>query len=118
MYTTTLCFSWDEEKSGANLRERGFDFGFASLIFSGPTLEREDCRRDYGERRIIAIGVADGIHVALVYMDRSIGRGVVERRIISARRANRKERVVYEAYQQDQDPQSWPRRPRSRAKNE
>src|ERR1043166_6622139 len=34
-------FSWDPEKSEANLRERGFDFAFATLVFDGPTLERE-----------------------------------------------------------------------------
>jgi uncharacterized DUF497 family protein len=29
-------YEWDPEKSEANLRERGFDFAFASLIFDGP----------------------------------------------------------------------------------
>lgn len=49
-------FSWDPAKSDANLRERGFDFAFASLVFDGPTAEKEDLRQDYGERRILAIG--------------------------------------------------------------
>ena len=53
-------FSWDTHKSSVNLRERGFDFGFASLVFDGMTVETEDRRRDYGEKRIVAIGVADG----------------------------------------------------------
>jgi uncharacterized DUF497 family protein len=39
-------FAWDRRKSAQNLRERGFDFEFATLIFEGPTLEREDSRRD------------------------------------------------------------------------
>ncbi len=42
-------FEWDPEKSEANLRERGFDFEFATLVFDGTTLERPDRRRDYGE---------------------------------------------------------------------
>jgi uncharacterized DUF497 family protein len=46
-------FEWDEAKSNANLKERGFDFDFASLVFDGPTLEVEDRRREYGERRIV-----------------------------------------------------------------
>lgn len=41
-------FAWDPEKSEVNLRERGFDFEFASRIFDGPTLEKEDRRHDYG----------------------------------------------------------------------
>jgi uncharacterized DUF497 family protein len=32
-------FEWDEAKSEANLRERGFDFAYAALIFDGATLE-------------------------------------------------------------------------------
>jgi hypothetical protein len=47
---------WDEEKSEANYRARGFDLSFATLIFGGPTLEKEDRRRDYGEERVIAVG--------------------------------------------------------------
>lgn len=95
-------FAWDASKSEANLRARGFDFEFAALVFAGPTLEREDTRRDYGERRVIVIGVADGIHLAAVYTDRRIGSRGIERRIISARRASRKERDVYEAAVQAQ----------------
>jgi uncharacterized DUF497 family protein len=52
-------YSWDEAKSAANLRERGFDFAFATLVFDQPTVVVEDRRRDYGERRFVAIGLAD-----------------------------------------------------------
>jgi hypothetical protein len=97
MYALDVRFAWHAAKSEANLRDRGFDFEFATLVFSGPTLEREDARHDYGERRVLAIGVADGVHLALVYTDRRIGRRGIERRITSARRASRKERAVYEA---------------------
>ena len=89
-------FEWDEAKSEANLRERGFDFEFASLIFDGPTFEVEDRRRDYGERRIVAIGVADNLHLTVVYTDRQGDKGEVLRRIISSHRSNRRERTVYE----------------------
>jgi uncharacterized DUF497 family protein len=34
-------FTWDPRKSETNLADRGFDFEFATLIFDGPTLERE-----------------------------------------------------------------------------
>lgn len=88
-------FGWDARKSVRNLRERGFDFEFATLIFEGPTLEREDSRRDYGERRVIALGEASRIGLTVVYTDRAgVGDGVV-RRIISARVSSRREREAY-----------------------
>ena len=89
-------FVWDPAKSDANLRDRGFDFSFAALIFEGPTVEVEDRRQDYGERRVVAIGEADGIHLTMVYTDRAADTGETVRRIISARRSNRRERKIYE----------------------
>jgi len=87
-------FGWDRRKSAENLRLRGFDFEFATLMFEGPTLERQDHRRDYGEKRILAIGFAQGIPLTVVYTDRAEA-GVVVRRIISARLSNRRERQAY-----------------------
>jgi uncharacterized protein len=87
-------FTWDPDKSQLNLRDRDFDFAFATLIFDGPTLERVDNRQDYGETRVIAIGVADGIPLTVVFTDRTEGEEVI-RRIISARVSNRRERKAY-----------------------
>ena len=87
-------FAWDERKSQANLRERGFDFAFASLIFDGITVAVEDRRRDYREKRMVAIEEADGIRLTVVYTDRQDDGGVT-RRIISARRSNRRERRIH-----------------------
>ena len=89
-------FEWDEAKSETNLDERGFDFAFASLIFDGLTVEVEDRRRDYGERRVVAIGIADGVHLTVVYTDRETPKAQVTRRIISARRSSRHERKIYQ----------------------
>ena len=88
-------FAWDRDKSDTNLRDRGFDFAFATLIFDGPTVEVEDRRRDYRETRIVAIGLADGLHLTVVYIDRA-GRGRLTRRIVSARRSNRRETKIYD----------------------
>ena len=88
-------FSWNSRKSEANLAERGFDFEFATLIFDRPTLERLDDRRDYGESRVVAVGVAQGIHLTVAYTDRFVAGQDIERRIISARRSNRRERKAY-----------------------
>ena len=85
-----MIFEWDEAKSRRTLRERGFGFDYAAGIFSGPTLERQDERRDYGEVRIQAIGRAATDILFVVYTDRDDAR-----HIISARRANRKERVSW-----------------------
>jgi uncharacterized DUF497 family protein len=89
-------WEWDRKKSEANLRERGFDFAFASLIFDGPTLVAEDTRRDYGERRFVAIGLADELHLTVVFTDRAGRGGTITRRIVSARRSNRRERRRYD----------------------
>jgi hypothetical protein len=88
-------FSWDSRKSEANLAERGFDFEFATLIFESSTLERLDGRRDYGEKRVLAVGIAQGIHLTVAYTDRHVLDQDIERRIISARRSNRRERKAY-----------------------
>jgi uncharacterized DUF497 family protein len=85
-------FVWDARKSEQNLRERGFDFEFATQVFDGPTLERTDTRRDYGERRVIALGVAQDIPLTVVYTDRAEAGDEIHRRIISARMSDRRER--------------------------
>ena len=88
-------FSWDAPKSGRNLRERGFDFEFATQIFDALTLERVDSRRDYGERRMIALGKAQDIALTVVCTDRAEVGGEIDRRIISARKSSRREREAY-----------------------
>ena len=47
---------WYEAKSEANRQRWGFGFDVAALIFDGDTLEWDDIRKDYGEKRVIAIG--------------------------------------------------------------
>jgi uncharacterized DUF497 family protein len=86
-------FEWDDAKSERNRRERGFDFATAALIFDGPVQTTFDDRRDYSEERVIAIGEINGEVLVVVYTD----RGQV-RRIISARRANRKEREAWRRF--------------------
>ena len=112
-------FEWDPEKSEANLRERGFDFEFATLVFEGPSLEVQDRRQDYGELRRVATGLAEGIALTVVYTDRRTDQGGTVRRIISARRSNRRERKAYQAAIEEQvqagPGKSGPRPPDDRA---
>ena len=87
-------FDWDQEKSERNLADREFDVAYATLICAGPTMERIDTRQDYGGVRRIALGIADGVPLTVVYTDRAEA-GEVVRRIISARVSNRRERQAY-----------------------
>ena len=108
-----MTFDWDVRKSAENVVRRGFDFAFASLVFTDTYVEYDDTRRDYGERRVIALGVADGIALTVVFTDRvATGAGVV-RRVISARLSNRKERRRYaetvKASQPQDDPEAGQR---------
>ena len=60
-------FGWDPRKSERNARERSLAFDVAMALFDGPTLELDDLRRDYGERRIIAYGSVAGRVLVCVY---------------------------------------------------
>jgi uncharacterized DUF497 family protein len=55
----------------------------------------EDRRKDYGEHRYNALGMLDDLVVSIVFTPRNDGL-----RIISMRRANKKERQAYEAHQE------------------
>jgi len=85
-----MIFEWDEAKSLRTWRERGFGCDYAARIFMGPTIEKRDDRRDYGEIRTQAIGRAGDHILFVVYTDRGDTR-----HIILARLANRKERRLW-----------------------
>ena len=86
-----MSYSWDEEKNRLNIKWHGIAFEDAKRIFAGPTVERIDDRFDYGEIRIYAIGLVDGLEITVIYTDRDND----ERRIISAWRAEPHERRTY-----------------------
>lgn len=65
------------------------------MISAGLTQERTDVRKGYGELRVLAIGIADGIPLTVIYTDRSEYEGEITRRIISARVSNQRERKAY-----------------------
>jgi len=80
-------FEWDSRKEQGNLRKHHFDFTSATLSWAGPVIKMIDDRREYGETRIIAIADADGYIIVVVYTWRG-----EDRRIISARKANSREK--------------------------
>jgi uncharacterized DUF497 family protein len=85
-------FKWDLDKEAKNITERRIDFTTASQIWKGPLVERIDERRDYGETRIITTGEVDGRLMVVVFTWRGTAR-----RIISARKANLREKRRFEA---------------------
>jgi uncharacterized DUF497 family protein len=83
-------FAWDPAKSDATAQSRGIDFARAAAIFTGRLVEWHDDRRPYGEIRFRSLGESAGEVLHVVYTRRG---DVI--RIISARRANRKERALW-----------------------
>jgi uncharacterized DUF497 family protein len=83
-------FEWDEDKCQANIDKHGIDFANIQAVFTNPIVERVDDRRDYGETRIILLGIIDNRVLCIVYTL----RGSVCR-IISARMANQREQKTY-----------------------
>jgi hypothetical protein len=63
-------FEWDAAKNERNVRERGIAFGDALRVFEDWTLEALDVREDYDEDRVIAIGLANGVELVVVYTAR------------------------------------------------
>ncbi len=99
-----MLFEWDPAKSAATQLRRGFDFSFACQVFDSPTFESVDERREHGERRIVAIGLAHGLPLTVVFTDRNLNDASIVRRVISARESNRKERRLYAETFQDTEP--------------
>jgi uncharacterized DUF497 family protein len=85
-------FEWDEEKNLANRRKHGISFEEASTIFDGPVLSLDD-EGHQGEVRERSYGLIGGVVVAcVIHTDRD---GVI--RIISARKATKNERKLFDA---------------------
>jgi uncharacterized DUF497 family protein len=84
-------FEWDADKEAANLQKHGVSFAQAAVAFSDPfAVDWIDDRQDYGEERVILLGMTDGQVLTVVYTERE-----TRIRIISARRATRYEQEIY-----------------------
>lgn len=86
-------FKWDEEKRLANVAKHALDFRDAAKIWLKDVIDPAGERIVDGEYRPTALGVVgdDDIIIAVVYTARD---DVI--RLISARRARRNERKVYQ----------------------
>jgi hypothetical protein len=89
-------FRWDPEKAEANFRKHGIRFKVASKVFDDPHVFLRQDRVVEGELRWQAIGLVGGTAILLVAHSYSIEGAEEAIRIISARKADRTERKVYE----------------------
>ncbi len=94
-----LRFEWDEAKDISNRRKHGVAFETATRVFVDPFALSEQDRIEDGERRWRTIGRVEGFLLLVVAHTAKEDRdGETEEviRIISARRADRRERLRYE----------------------
>lgn len=93
-------FEWDPSKAAINLRKHGIDFDTALRAFADPFAFSELDRIEDVEERWRTLGLIDGRLLLLVihtFRNEEEQREPLEIiRIISARKADRKERLRYE----------------------
>jgi uncharacterized DUF497 family protein len=88
-----LRFEWDDAKAAANLRKHRVSFDEAAEVFYDPNaFDDYDSEHSEEEARFFIIGVSNRRLLYVVYVERE---GDVIR-IISARRADKIERKIYE----------------------
>ena len=87
-----LEFEWDDAKAEANWRDHGVSFELAKTVFGDPfAVEWVDEREDYGEKRFVIIGMAEGnVLLFVAYTERE-----QRLRLISARRVTKYEQEDY-----------------------
>ena len=83
--------SFDPSKNDKNLSERQLSFTRVIDFDWGSALVKEDVRKNYPERRFIAIGYLDKRLHVLCFAETELGI-----RVISFRKANEREGKVYE----------------------
>ena len=93
----SLRFEWDPTKAVANVRKHGVSFDLAALVFADPFALTAQDRIEDGQRRWQTLGLVEGCLLLLVahtVIDADKGSETI--RIISARKATRKERQRYD----------------------
>jgi uncharacterized DUF497 family protein len=98
-------FEWDRTKAAANRKKHGVTFDHAGAVLSDEWgdayhLEEHDDEHSMGEDRTITIGshpLDRNIVLRICWTIRSTGAGCTTR-IISARRADHRERAAYEKF--------------------
>jgi len=82
--------SYDPAKRRRNQLKHAIDLAECEAIFDAPMLTREDTREEYGEQRLVSLGMLKGKIIVLVWTDREEGP-----RVISCREAEPHEQEAY-----------------------
>ncbi len=85
-----MTYEWDEAKNRTNLAKHGLSFEDAEQVFAGPCVTFEDDRFEYGEVRLLTLGLLAGRLVVIAHTPREEGS-----RIISMRKGNRREQEIH-----------------------
>jgi uncharacterized DUF497 family protein len=88
-----LLFEWDPQEARQNVRKHGVSFVKAATVFGDPlSVTIEDPVHSTREDRLLTIGLStDGRLLVVAHAEREDAM-----RIISARRATARERIMYE----------------------
>ena len=90
-----MYWEWDENKNRANRRKHGFGFELACRVFDDPVaVSFPDPNVD--EERWRTVGMVRNTVVTVVHTEPELKYGVETGRIVSARKATRRERKNYE----------------------
>ena len=86
-------FEWDDQKAVENLSKHGVSFGESTEVFYDPyALEDFDVGHSVAEAHFVIIGLSSRRLLYVIYAERAADLI----RIISARRADRAEKEIYE----------------------
>ena len=88
--------AWSERKRSLNLKQHGLDIVDAHAVFAGLTFTYEDDRFSYNEQRFVTLGLLAGVPVSIVHTETAH-----EIRIISLRKATRREAQLFSAAVKD-----------------
>jgi uncharacterized DUF497 family protein len=84
-------FEWDERKRQEVIKTRDVDMFYAARIFRGLVLTRIDSRQDYGEVRLISLGMVGSECFVVVHTQRGDTT-----RLITAWRGGQDEQNAYQ----------------------
>jgi uncharacterized protein len=93
IYEDDVEFAWEERKNRANRKKYRISFETATLVFDDPFHISVQDREVDGEARWQTIGMVSGAHVLLVAPTADEEANRI--RILSARKATRRERSIY-----------------------
>ena len=92
-----LCFQWDAAKGATNLRKHGVSFEEAKTVFTDEfaRIMNDPDHSEAGDDRFLLLGTS--IHSRLLVVCHCV-RETDCIRIISARKAEKRERMIYERF--------------------